>query len=247
MMEERQARGDLLHELDYLRSHIALFERAEQEIIDGELEKSRQWFRRNFDNIAEGVLLTDVENKRLITSNKAICRMLGYSTEEITNLEITRICPPEDAYSLVRQFEIQADGDLVFRKDVPFKRKDGNLLRADIISIASTFSGKRCLISFLRETLARKIKLIPQQYASLDSKEGRLLTDTELKVLRLIVKGMSNKEIAKSLHRSIRTIENHRAHLMKKLRVDNSIELVKLAIRTGLVDLAAEQRRSNDI
>jgi hypothetical protein len=61
MMEERQARGDLLQELDYLRSHITLFERAEHKIINGDLESPGQWFRRTFDNITEGALLTDLK------------------------------------------------------------------------------------------------------------------------------------------------------------------------------------------
>jgi PAS domain-containing protein len=113
--------------------------------------------------------------------------MLGYSKEETKNLEITSICPPEDSYYLIRQFEIQADGDLVFRKDIPFKRKDGDLLHADIISIALTFSGKRYLISFLRETLAQKINSVLQQNTYLDSQASQLLTETEMKKILQIV------------------------------------------------------------
>lgn len=64
-----------------------------------------------------------------------------------------------------------------------------------------------------------------------------------MRILKLIIKGKSNKEIAKLLHRSIRTVENHRAHLMKKLDVDNSVELVKLSIQMGLIDLPVEQKR----
>jgi len=236
-MEERKARGDLLYELDYLRSHITLFERAKHKIINGEHKKTGRWFRRTFDNITEGVLLIDLENKRLITGNKAICQMLGYNVEETTNLEITSVCLPGDSYHLIRQFDTQADGDLVFRKDIPFRRKDGNLLHVDIISIALTLSDRRYLISFLRETSAQKIKSVLQQNTSPDSYARQLLTEAEINVLRLIIEGMSNKEIAKLLHRSKRTIENHRAHLMKKLDVDNSVELVKRAITMGLVDL----------
>ena len=68
-----------------------------------------------------------------------------------------------------------------------------------------------------------------QQSASADSYAGKPLTQSEMRVLRLIVGGLSNKEIAQLLHRSIRTIENHRAHLMHKLGVNNSVELVKRA------------------
>jgi two-component system response regulator NreC len=59
----------------------------------------------------------------------------------------------------------------------------------------------------------------------------------------LIIKGKSNKEIAKLFHRSIRTIENHRAHLMKKMGTDSPVKLVKRAVAMGLVDISGKQRQ----
>lgn len=55
----------------------------------------------------------------------------------------------------------------------------------------------------------------------------KLLTPTELTILRLVLEGKCNKEIAQELHRSIRTIEDHRSHMMKKLNVHNLAELVR--------------------
>ncbi|MFH1884016.1 MAG: LuxR C-terminal-related transcriptional regulator, partial [Planctomycetota bacterium] len=57
--------------------------------------------------------------------------------------------------------------------------------------------------------------------------------------------GKSNKEIAYLLHRSVRTIEVHRSHLMRKLDVDNVVDLVKRAAMMGLVELPAKQKRDN--
>ncbi|MEL6852018.1 MAG: LuxR C-terminal-related transcriptional regulator, partial [Bacteroidota bacterium] len=51
------------------------------------------------------------------------------------------------------------------------------------------------------------------------------LTRREKQVLKMIVKGMTNKEIADQLEKSVRTIETHRFNLMKKLRVKNLAEL----------------------
>jgi DNA-binding NarL/FixJ family response regulator len=47
-------------------------------------------------------------------------------------------------------------------------------------------------------------------------------------VLTLILHGKSNKEIAQLTHRSIRTIEDHRANIMRKMGVGNLVELVKI-------------------
>ena len=58
---------------------------------------------------------------------------------------------------------------------------------------------------------------------------GKKLTKTEMIILRLILQSKSNKEIAQILHRSVRTVEVHRSHIMHKLDVDNVVDLVKRA------------------
>jgi len=66
---------------------------------------------------------------------------------------------------------------------------------------------------------------------------GKLLSRTEMKVLRFILDGKSNKEIARLRHRSIRTIEDHRSHIFRKFGVDNLVDLTKRAAGMGLVEL----------
>jgi len=63
------------------------------------------------------------------------------------------------------------------------------------------------------------------------------LTARELDVLRLIGMGLSTADIAKSLHRSVKTIEWHRVSLGNKLNVANRVELARIAIRAGVVPL----------
>lgn len=62
------------------------------------------------------------------------------------------------------------------------------------------------------------------------------LSQAEQKVLKLVLKGYSSKEIANHLYRSIRTIEDHRSHIMHKLEAHNLVELIKRAIKMGLFD-----------
>jgi DNA-binding NarL/FixJ family response regulator len=57
------------------------------------------------------------------------------------------------------------------------------------------------------------------------------LSDRELEVFRLIGKGCSTRQIAEELHRSIKTIESHRAHIKEKLNLKNAMELVQHAIQ----------------
>ncbi len=67
---------------------------------------------------------------------------------------------------------------------------------------------------------------------------GKLLTKTEAVILNLILQGRSNKGIAHILHRSVRTIEDHRNHIMRKMDVDNVVDLVKRATTLGMVKLS---------
>ena len=60
------------------------------------------------------------------------------------------------------------------------------------------------------------------------------LTKREVQILRSILEGKTNKQIALMLSRSRRTIEYHRNRLMRKLNAHNTVELVKRAVALGI-------------
>src|SRR5216684_1463365 len=62
------------------------------------------------------------------------------------------------------------------------------------------------------------------------------LSDREREVLRLVAEGKTNRQIADSLFLSIKTVQTHRDHIMKKLHMHDRTELVKYAIRKGLIE-----------
>jgi two-component system, NarL family, response regulator NreC len=63
-----------------------------------------------------------------------------------------------------------------------------------------------------------------------------LLTTREREVLQLIAEGKTNKEIATSLNLSVYTVEAHRGRVMEKLNLHSTGELVRFAVRSGLID-----------
>ena len=77
-----------------------------------------------------------------------------------------------------------------------------------------------------------------------------LLTGREREVLQLIAEGLSNQRIADELVISVKTVEAHKAHIMSKLHARNRTDLIRYAIRRGLVGLESpaldgeEQRRA---
>lgn len=61
------------------------------------------------------------------------------------------------------------------------------------------------------------------------------LTRREKEILRLIIDGKNNKDIADALDKSVRTIETHRFNIMKKMSVTNAVDMVNKAVRENLV------------
>ncbi len=73
-----------------------------------------------------------------------------------------------------------------------------------------------------------------------DGKAGyELLTSREREVLQLIAEGFSNQRIAQELFISVKTVEAHKAHIMSKLHARNRTDLIRYALRKGLVGVDA--------
>lgn len=68
-------------------------------------------------------------------------------------------------------------------------------------------------------------------------KELNLLSSREQEVLRLFSDGNSNKEIANELFISTRTVESHKNHIMQKLELKTTVDLIKFAIKSGILEI----------
>ncbi|HWO70183.1 MAG TPA: response regulator transcription factor [Actinomycetota bacterium] len=66
---------------------------------------------------------------------------------------------------------------------------------------------------------------------------GERISEREREILKLIAEGKTNREIASMLYLSVKTVQAHRASLMRKLGLHDRVELVKYAIRKGIVGL----------
>jgi DNA-binding NarL/FixJ family response regulator len=95
------------------------------------------------------------------------------------------------------------------------------------------------LVTAIRRVIAGEVVLDPQvsRPATLKGERNSGLTVRELEVLKLIVAGKSNKEIANDLDLSANTVAVHRANIMNALGIHKTAELVVYAIRSGLVNI----------
>lgn len=65
---------------------------------------------------------------------------------------------------------------------------------------------------------------------------GAILSPRQLEILQFLAEGNSNKQIAGALNISIRTVESHRHHIMRKMEFRSFSELVRFAVRNNLVE-----------
>ena len=89
----------------------------------------------------------------------------------------------------------------------------------------------------LSSTISRNVikDYIESLKTETDSSVFNILTTREREVLQLIAEGNNTKEIAKALFISTKTVESHRKKLMDKLGINDTVGLVKYAIKEGLI------------
>lgn len=105
------------------------------------------------------------------------------------------------------------------------KMSHGDLIEA----IGAVASGRPYLGPGLSEDLVR-------EHLAGEEPGGINLTGREREVLRLIARGLKNREIAKDLGIAVKTVETHRTKIMQKLDLHNSAELAAYAIRRGMIE-----------
>ena len=114
---------------------------------------------------------------------------------------------------------------------VPKRAAPDDLVRA----IRLVYQGHVFLYSSMASMLATDVLDRMETGEANDSLD--LITDREREVLVLIGEGLMNKEIAEALSISVKTVETHRENIMNKLNLHSRTELVKFAIRKGLIDI----------
>lgn len=101
-----------------------------------------------------------------------------------------------------------------------------------IAAVKSLAAGRAYYGTHASRVLAQQMQ---QPRAALED-PYRDLTPREREVFHLIVEGLTTKEIARRLDTSVKTAENHRARVLNKLEARNTAELVRYAVRHGLLD-----------
>jgi two-component system, NarL family, invasion response regulator UvrY len=79
-------------------------------------------------------------------------------------------------------------------------------------------------------------KKITQQFLSNESTLLLQLSAREFEIFRMLAEGIESADIGKKLNISSKTVANYQTTIKQKLGISNSVELVRMAIRSGLID-----------
>jgi len=104
-----------------------------------------------------------------------------------------------------------------------------------IIAIQSIYKGESYLSSRVSKVLIDNYTKTVETLSRIKKKE--VLSDREIAVLKLLLNGNSTKELAKLLYISVNTVATHRRNIMKKLNVHSISQLIRYAIRAGIIDI----------
>jgi len=112
--------------------------------------------RAIFNGVLDGILAADPQTHSFVACNDAMCRMLGYTREEILGLVVADIHPREATPMVEQVFRDQVAGRRKLAQNLPVLRKDGSVFYADINSAATMLDGRQVLMGVFRDTTQAK-------------------------------------------------------------------------------------------
>ena len=136
------------------RELVRTFDERKQ--AEASLRESEDKFRSIFEQATDGIMIADVETRKNIEANNAICVMLGYTREELVGLRVDDIHPKNDLPAIQEAFQKQLRGEISLASEVPMLRKDGSIIYADINATRVMLGGKQCLVGIFRNITERK-------------------------------------------------------------------------------------------
>ena len=102
------------------------------------------------------MVVRDIETKLPVRVNSSLCRMLGYSEEELLEKGLKDIHPPEEEPNDLQRFQALAEGRVSLIEDRPCLRKDGSIFYADIAGHPILYEGRPCTLALFRDVTERK-------------------------------------------------------------------------------------------
>ena len=156
---------------------------------------------------------------------------------ELNGLEATRQILKDRPATEILILTMHASEQLV--REVLDAGARGYILKSDagreLVTAVESLANHRPYFTTTVSEMVLQGFLRPAEAASEEAPARSPLTPREREIVQLVAEGKSNKEVATALDISVKTVETHRARIMAKLNLRSVGELVRYAVRNGIV------------
>jgi DNA-binding NarL/FixJ family response regulator len=166
--------------------------------------------------------------------------ILDISLPDTTGIEITKRVSVEYPATRVLILSMYTNEDFIFNSVKAGARGylPKNTSREELLdAIHAIHDGEEFFADSISKIMLRSYVRKAKEDDTLAQRSPVPLTTREVEILKLFAEGFINKEISDKLDISIRTVETHKNHIMKKLELKSTVELIKFAIKNKIVEI----------
>jgi PAS domain S-box-containing protein len=152
------------------------------------IRENEEKFRAVFEGAGDGILACDPKTRKFIFANPKICKLIGYSENELVNLNVEDIHPKKDLPYVLDQFQKQAQRKISVAKDIPVLKKDRTIILCDVNSQPIKIGKQILLIGFFKDITKSKkavmeLKESEEKFRAIfdNANDGILLADQKTK------------------------------------------------------------------
>lgn len=166
--------------------------------------------------------------------------LVDISLPEISGIDLARIITSEYPKIRVIMLSMHTGQEFIFNslKNGAKGYLHKSISRDELIeAIKEVYNGNEYFSKEVSGIILKNYLRQIKNPESADNNSEQKLTPRESEILQMVAQGYSNQLIADKLYISVRTVESHKNHIMQKLELTTTVDLVKYALKNKLIDL----------
>lgn len=166
--------------------------------------------------------------------------LVDISLPEISGIDLARIITSEYPKIRVIMLSMHTGQEFIFNslKNGAKGYLHKSISRDELIeAIKEVYNGNEYFSKEVSGIILKNYLRQIKNPESVDNSSEQKLTPRESEILQMVAQGYSNQLIADKLYISVRTVESHKNHIMQKLELTTTVDLVKYALKNKLIDL----------
>ena len=219
---------------------VSIIDITEMKMAEADLRESEEKYRKIFESACDAIFITDPETGIILGANAMAEQLIGTPSEKIIGMHCLELHPLEERERYQRLFQRHVGHESFISEDILVRHQNGKQIPVSVSSSLVNVGNRRYIVGVFRKTAA--YETMPTQppaepvTGSPFPVKGERLTHRECEVLRQIVAGYTNKQVAQRLNISPKTVETHRTRLMKKLNCHNAAQLINHAVVSHILE-----------